>query len=283
MQANNTRLPPGGQSQGPNPPGIRNDGKSGGGIRSISLGKTNDKVFELVTKNDLERAAIIDVGAGEGHFSQKLGNHIREKYAVAPATILKACDLFPGQFKYRDITCDPVNINQSLPYADQTFDIACSIEVIEHIENQYAYARELYRICKENGRVFITTPNTLNINSRIKYFHSGFLDLFGPMPISRSDPVHVSGHIHPVTFYYLSYILYKTGFKKITLHTDRFKRSGLALILFFYPLIKLLSCAYLRHSRRKHPEIHRENWEILSRINTMEMLAARTVIVEATK
>ena len=41
--------------------------------------------------------------------------------------------------------CDPINADGSLPYADGSFDVACSLEVIEHIKDQFAFARELCR------------------------------------------------------------------------------------------------------------------------------------------
>jgi SAM-dependent methyltransferase len=244
-------------------------------IRSISHRKTNDTVLDLVARHDLAKLAIIDVGAGEGFFCQKLGEYIEQTYHVPPGNILHACDLFPAQFKYEAIRCDPANINEPLPYADATFDIACSIEVIEHLENQFAYLRELYRICRKGGRVLITTPNILNINSRVHFFYAGFWSLFRPLPLASSDPVHASGHINPVTFYYLAYQLTKAGFQEVQFHYDRLKKSGLILTLLFYPLIALLNFIYLTHLRRKAPALHAENAALLAPINTLKMLASR--------
>ena len=240
-------------------------------------------MFELVTSQDLSKLAVVDVGAGEGHFCRKLGEYVQGTYGLPPARILRACDLFPDQFKYEAIRCDPADINDRLPYPDRAFDIVCSIEVIEHLENQFAFTRELYRICREDGRVLITTPNILNIGSRLSYFYAGFWSLFRPLPIETRDPVHVSGHINPVSFYYLAYMLRKAGFQEVRLHFDRLKKSGCTLTLFFYPLIRLPHLVYLKRLALKRPEIYLQNAAILRQMNTWRMLASRTVIVEGLK
>lgn len=252
-------------------------------ITAFSHGKTNDKVFDLITQHNLNKMQIIDVGAGEGYFSQMMGEFIRKEYSVSPENILKACDLFPEQFKYSGITCDKANINQNLPYEGNTFDIACSIEVMEHIENQFDYVRELYRILKSNGRAIITTPNILNANSRLKFLHSGFWLLFDPLPLKSGDPVHLSGHINPVSFYFMAAMLYKAGFKEVNLHFDRIKTSGLIYASLLYPIIKLLHSIYERRLKKKSPDIYIENARILDKINQIQMLCARTIVIEAIK
>ena len=245
--------------------------------------KTNHCVCNLVLQNDIRGAQILDVGAGKGFFSQLLGDHIETHYHVSPSGILKACDLFPENFKYPSIACDKVNLDGNLPYADDAFDVACSIEVIEHLENPFALVRELYRIVKPGGRAIITTPNILNINSRLKYLYSGFWLLYGPLPLQGADCVTLEGHINPMSFYYLAAALRKTGFRDVRLHFDRTKKSGLALGLLFYPLLRVLHAANSAKIRQKTPQIYQENQQLLANINSIRMLSSRTIVVEAVK
>jgi ubiquinone/menaquinone biosynthesis C-methylase UbiE len=254
-----------------------------GELVSYSHAKTNDRVLELVLQTDIRNSQVIDVGAGEGYFSQMLGDCIKRRYGVPPSAILKACDLFPEHFKYADVGCDKVNIDNSLPYTDNSFDVACSIEVVEHIENHFAYVRELYRITKPGGRAIVTTPNILNINSRIRFLHSGFWLLFDPLPLSSGDCVSVAGHINPVSFYYLAAAMRRAGFREVRLHFDRTKKSGLALGLLFYPFIALLHRLDVCRVERKSPQIYDENRRLLANLNRLGMLSSRTVIVEAVK
>ncbi|MEM7530718.1 MAG: methyltransferase domain-containing protein [Chloroflexota bacterium] len=46
-----------------------------------------------------------------------------------------------------------------LPFADNTFDVILSFQVIEHVDNVSAYLKELYRVLKPNGVFCVSTPN----------------------------------------------------------------------------------------------------------------------------
>ncbi len=46
----------------------------------------------------------------------------------------------------------PLEIN------DESFDIITAIDVLEHIDDDESYIKELYRLCKKGGLVFITVP-----------------------------------------------------------------------------------------------------------------------------
>ena len=251
-------------------------------IRSFSHSTTNQKVFELLVADDIAGRRIVDVGAGEGYFVSVLGEHLKQK-GVKPADALTACDLFPEQFRYADVPCERIDANGVLPFDDNSFDAASCIEVVEHIENQFHLVRELFRIVKPGGRVIVTTPNILNINSRLGFFHSGFGLLFYPLPLGADDPVHSGGHIHPVTFYYLAHIFHRCGFRRVNLHFDRTKRSAAALTALLWLPIIAGNLLFRMRMRRKKGEIYRQNRDLLRRINSFDMLTSRTIIVEGVK
>ncbi len=46
-----------------------------------------------------------------------------------------------------------------LPYDDRSFDLVAAMEVIEHLPDARQWLREIVRVTRPNGRVFITTPN----------------------------------------------------------------------------------------------------------------------------
>lgn len=252
-------------------------------ITSYSHQKTNEKVLELLVSEELRGKKILDIGAGEGFFCRLVGNHIKEQLGLQPKEILNACDLHPENFKYQEINCDRIDANGGLPYRDHSFDVVVCIEVIEHIEDQFKLAQELYRITKTGGRVILTTPNILNINSRLKFFYSGFWLLYDPLSIRSKDPIHRSGgHIHPITSYYLSYLFLRAGFSSVRLHFDRKKRSAKLLSILFYLPIKLAFAFYHRRLKKKMPLIFEDNREMLKNINSKDMLLSRTIIIEAT-
>jgi SAM-dependent methyltransferase len=252
-------------------------------IRPISHQSTNDKVFALVRPYLRAGVRVADVGAGEGYFSKMIGDRVQAELGQAPVTILAACDLFPEFFRYAGVACDPINTDGSLPYPDASFDVVCSLEVIEHIKDQFAFTRELARTVKPGGVAIVSTPNVLNLNSRVRYLHSGFTVLFDPLLISSDDPRHTAGHINPVPYYYLAYQLRRAGFRAVTAHYDRFKTSARALLALWGPFIAIAHAAFRRRLSAKKPDVTAENADVLRELNSVRMLTSRSVIAVATK
>lgn len=253
-------------------------------IRRISHDSTNRKVLALLTRDgNLARRRVLDVGAGEGYFCRLVGEHLRAASGVAPAQVLRACDLYPEAFRYADVPCDRIDASGRLPYDADSFDAVCSLEVVEHLEDQFHFARELHRVTKPSGRAIITTPNLLNVNSRLRYLHSGFWLLFDPLPLSAQDPVHTAGHIHPTTFYYLAYLLHRAGFRRVEVHFDRRKTSAVWWTLLAGAFILLGHAGFRARLRRKRLAVYRENEAWLAKVNSWDMLTCRSVILEAVK
>lgn len=252
-------------------------------ITSRSLHSTNMKVLDILTPHNLWNGKILDLGCGQGYLSRLLAEKLIEQGNPLVDEHLSACDLFPTEFKYDKIVCDRCDFNLPFPYASEKFDAVCSVEVIEHLENPFHFARELNRILKKGGVAVITTPNTMNLNSRFKAFVTGFPLLYGPLPISSQDAQDLGGHIHPVSFYYLVYMMKKAGFSKIRLHTDRTKRSAKLLLSLVYVPLKIVEKLLFRRMKKVDKKSFEENFEFLQQINTLPILLGRTVILELSK
>jgi len=69
------------------------------------------------------------------------------------------------------------------------FDVITSVEVIEHLENPFAFLRGISRLLNENGIAIVTTPNVDNAAGRLKFFLSGTV-----RPMDSNSP----GHITPI-------------------------------------------------------------------------------------
>ena len=67
-----------------------------------------------------------------------------------------------------------VDLNSPLPFKSACFDGVNLTEVIEHIENQAQLIREIARVLKPDGVVVISTPNVLNLHSRVRFLFTGF-------------------------------------------------------------------------------------------------------------
>lgn len=70
--------------------------------------------------------------------------------------------------EYDQDCCDFVNETLSLnviqgsitelPFQDEMFDVVCAFDVIEHVENDSLAVKEMNRVCKNDGFLYVTIP-----------------------------------------------------------------------------------------------------------------------------
>ena len=251
-------------------------------IAPLSHSVTTERVLDLLEGLDWARARVCDVGAGNGYFSQALGERLRGR-GLDPAAHLAACDVVPEEFRYAPVPCAPIGADGRLPYDDASFDAVVSIEVVEHVENQFAFLRELTRIARPGAVLVVTTPNTLNANSRLRTLLQGFPLLFDPLPLAAGDVRHLSGHIHPISPYFLAVAALRAGLIAPRFHPDRTKTSAVLQTALLAPALWLAAAAQQRRLRRKWPGVYEQNAEILRAVNGWGMLTCRTAVLEVRK
>lgn len=182
-----------------------------------------------------KKSKILDVGAGHGAFTKRLFDFGFD---------VSACDLFPEIFKFDKIECKKVDITQEFPYADNSFDIVIAIEVSEHIIDHEVFFRELSRILKPGGKLYISTPNILSLKSRIRFLFSGFYYSFKPLDMANHDGLQ---HVASLTLDQYNYVAMKNGFNPAKIEIDRKQSTSkwllvlLSPILWIYPSFKKLS------------------------------------------
>jgi SAM-dependent methyltransferase len=251
-------------------------------IAAWSLPITTERVLELIEPLDWPHAKVADVGAGAGYFSQQLSDRLRAR-GLSPGDHISACDVMPDSFACEGVECAKVGADGKLPFPDERFDAVVSIEVIEHVEDQFAFLRELARIAKPGAPVVVTTPNVLNINSRLRTLVSGFPVLYDPLPLDSHDPRWLGGHIHPVSPYFLGYAAIRAGLVRPELHADRIKKSGMALAALLSPLLVIGRGAMRARMARKYPDELKQNRQLLAEAESWRMLTCRTAVLRAWK
>lgn len=94
---------------------------------------------------------ILNVGVATGHSSELL-SALGKVVSVEPDE--ECCKFLKSELKIEVVNASGTN----LPFEDNQFDLVCAFDVIEHIDDDTAATRELKRVCKIDGLVFITVP-----------------------------------------------------------------------------------------------------------------------------
>lgn len=221
-------------------------------------------------------AEHLDIGSGHGDLIQVL----RSRFDVQSS----ACDYTDSLMKLADVSVSVANLNtEGLPFKDSAFDLVTCTEVIEHLEHYRYTLREMYRILRPGGALVLTTPNILNLKSRVRYLIFGFYNLFGPLHFRESNLHSTGGHINPVSLFFLAHSLVDAGFQEIQVSIDKKQGTSRAWLLFLYFPIKLFSKLTMLNEKRKYKTVDEFNEPFVRQMNSLDVLLGRTIIVGCKK
>lgn len=192
-----------------------------------------------------------------------------------------AMDMDVKRFKYKDrVKFQQQNIAEKLSFEDNSFDFVVLTEAIEHLKNPYEAIEEFNRILKVGGKIVLSTPNILNLKSRIRFLIEGCWEYFREVPLEHSqNPKEVIWNLHlmPWRYHELEYLLYYNGFKVEGIYTSKYEGWGLAV---FIPLIKF-------QLKMKEWRVKKKGGVNLTRINKImlskDILFGEHLIIKAIK
>ena len=216
----------------------------------------------------------LDIRSGSG----ELVGAIRARFGLRTT----ACDYTDTLMKDPAQRVEVVDLDaDKLPYLDGRFSLVTCIETIERLEQTRPVLREIFRVLEPGGLAVISTPNTLNLPSRLRYLTTGFFSRFHPLPIrERGNP---GGHINPVSYFYLAHALLETGFLDLEPRVDCYqRRSWLSWIALFLPM-KIVGLFFWLREKNRFRTITPGNRALVAAVNSRDLLLGRTLIVCARK
>jgi SAM-dependent methyltransferase len=129
--------------------------------------------FFMATLNPLATESILDVGANAVEYSDT-DNYLEKHYPYPKnITVVSLDDISGLKNLYPKVTLIQAD-GTKLPFADNTYTIAYSNAVIEHVgdnQAQLTFLKELYRV---STRGYLTTPNRhfpIEVHTRVPLLH----------------------------------------------------------------------------------------------------------------
>lgn len=207
-----------------------------------------DLLIRALSQKEVRNLKILDFPAGSGFTSNYLENQ---------GAVVTAWDMFPEFFKSEKLNCSLADLQNKFPSEDNRFDMAIFQEGIEHLPDQLYSLKEFHRVLKEDGVLFVTTPNYSNLRSRLAYllFESETPKIMPPNELESlwfgKDKRVYMGHIFSIGIMRLRMLATLAGFRISKIHPSRINWTSFILSLIFYPLILLQSFKTYSRAKRK--------------------------------
>jgi len=171
-----------------------------------------DTVRRLVKKNNSTSIKILNIGVATGYTSVLL----QEFGEVDSIEYDKDCyDFVVNNVPEIKVTNGSI---LELPYNEGSFDLVCAFDVIEHVKDDELAVKEMKRVAKQDGFVFVTVPaymflwtnhDEINIHER-RYSRKYLKYRFRP-----DGNIEYSSYFNTILFPLIaSYRLFISGFRK---------------------------------------------------------------------
>jgi SAM-dependent methyltransferase len=188
------------------------------------------------------------------------------------------------------------DMTERLPYPDGAFDVAITLEGVEHIDTLEAFLKEMRRVTRAGGRLILSTPNILCLRSRLAYALIGqrtlatFIDEHTAVQARDGDRLY-HGHVFLVDYFELRYLLHHSGFTITRALPSRLSFSSILLAPLLLPWVALFSWLAPRRSRRRFRKLQQSGEvpantpepypTILRHVLSSALLFGKNLILEA--
>lgn len=132
--------------------------------------------IDIIQRNAGRGKTILDAGCRDGTLT---------KYLIDNNTVI-GCDIDDAALlqcrQNLGINTCHADLNQSLPFRDDSFDVVVAAEVIEHLSVPENLVQEAARVLRKDGIFIGTVPNAYRIKTRLTFLQG--------KPLTR-DPSHL--------------------------------------------------------------------------------------------
>lgn len=188
---------------------------------------------------------VLEIGTGSGYGIEVAAPRTARFVTIDKHAPARGLTQLPG-VEFRQAVVPP------LPFADEEFDCVISFQVIEHIDKDREFVREIHRVLRPGGRFIVTTPNA-------------------PMSLTR-NPWHVREYTAEELRKLLSgcfaevEMLGVAGNEKVMAYYERNRRS----------VERLARWDFLDLQHRLPRRLLQLPYDLLNRMNRRRLLAADT-------
>ena len=135
--------------------------------RSSHLDPSENVIFQrhLIAYKEAAKlisGTVLEIGSGEGYGVAELAGKTEKYLAIDKFDSPISEDLMENH----NIEFNQMNVPPLIGIADNSIDFVVTFQVIEHIQDDEWFIKEIHRVLKPGGKAVITTPNILMSLSR---------------------------------------------------------------------------------------------------------------------
>jgi 2-polyprenyl-3-methyl-5-hydroxy-6-metoxy-1,4-benzoquinol methylase len=179
-----------------------------------------------------EQAAILDVGCGEGHLTNAVGERIAGASLCGLDSSVSAVAYAAKHFQGIEFV---VGDAHALPYENEEFGVVICNNLWEHVPDPLSLLAEIRRVCAPNGYLVMSTPSRYRLGNIVRVVRGKSISL-------------MSGH--HVTEYSVGQVLEQLrygGFETIDIVSKRIPTGDLRLRILGGAISRWLAAVHSHH------------------------------------